>query len=131
MEFEMDMSQFAGDVYLRVEDVRESGPVQVTIVAIEDGVFDKPVAVLSDGNTCQLNQTNIRSLIRHWGPNSDDWHNKEIELSVGQTTFNGELVDTIVVRPISPAIPLKGRAQPTLSARPASLKSELNDDIPF
>jgi hypothetical protein len=74
----MDMTKFGGDQYLKVEDVRASGLVRVTIEAIEDGPFDKPVASLSDGSALQLNITNTRVLIRTWGPNSDDWINREI-----------------------------------------------------
>jgi hypothetical protein len=62
----MDMSKFGGDQYLKVEDVRASGPVRVTIEAVKDGAFDKPVALLSDGSTVQLNVSNVRTLIRVW-----------------------------------------------------------------
>jgi hypothetical protein len=42
----MDMTRYGGDVYLRVEDIRESGPKRVKIEGVEDGQFDKPVAAL-------------------------------------------------------------------------------------
>jgi hypothetical protein len=86
---EMDMNKYGGDRYLKVEDIRASGPVRATIEAIEDGAFDKPVAALSNGDTVQLNQSNTRALIRAWGPNSDDWIGLEVELSIGQINFRG------------------------------------------
>jgi hypothetical protein len=128
--FKMDMARHAGDAYLRVEDVRESGPVKATITAIEDGAFDKPVAVLSDDTSVQLNQSNVRTLIRVWGKNSDDWIGKEIGLSVGQIFYNEKQVDTIVIKPISPAIPVEGR-KPAPPASAKSSRDELDDDIPF
>ena len=125
----MDMGKYAGDAYRRVEDVRESGPLQAKITTIEDGAFDKPVAVLSDGTSVQLNQSNVRTLIRAWGKNSDDWIGKEIELAIGQITYNEKLVDTIVIKPISPAIPMKERSTPPAASAPS--RAELDDDLPF
>ena len=119
----MDMTKFGGDQYLKVEDVRLSGPVRVTIEAIEDGAFDRPVAVLSDGSTVQLNVTNTRALIRAWGGNSTDWLNREIELAIGQVDYRGEPTDSIVIRPISATLPV--------SARKAPVESEIDSDIPF
>jgi hypothetical protein len=62
---EMDMTKFAGDQFLKVEDVRASGPVRVTIEDIRSGQYDKPVASLSDGSALQLKyRTHARSLGR-------------------------------------------------------------------
>jgi hypothetical protein len=121
---EMDMSKFGGDQYLKVEDVRASGPVRATIEAVRDGNFDKPVAHLSDGSAVQLNVSNVRTLIRAWGKNSEDWLNREIELVLDQVEYRGELTDSIVVRPISAALPVSARKAP-----PAG--GPIDDDIPF
>jgi hypothetical protein len=65
--------------------------MRVAIEAIEDGNFDKPVAALSNGDTVQLNQSNTRTLMRAWGPNSEDWIGREIELSIEQVTTKASL----------------------------------------
>jgi hypothetical protein len=119
----MDMTKFGGDQYLKVEDIRASGPVRATIEAIKDGPFDKPVASLSDGSALQLNVSNTRTLIRTWGKNSEDWLGREIELEIDQVDFKGEPTDSIVVRPISAAIPISERKTPSAP--------EIDDDIPF
>ncbi len=120
----MDMSKFSGDAYLKVEDIRVSGPVRVAIETITEGTFDKPVANLSDGSALQLNISNTRTLVRTWGKNSEDWLGREIELAIGQVEFKGELTDSIVVSPVSAAIPIGERKAP-----PAP---EIDDsDIPF
>ena len=119
----MDMSKFSGDAYLKVEDIRTSGPVKAVIETITEGAFDKPVANLSDGSALQLNISNTRTLVRTWGKNSEDWLGREIELAIGQVEFKGELTDSIVVSPVSAAIPIGERKDP-----PAP---EIDDDIPF
>jgi hypothetical protein len=119
----MDMSKFGGDQYLKVEDIRASGPVRVTIEAVSAGNFDKPVASLSDGSTVQLNVSNTRTLIRVWGKNSEDWVGREIDLSIGQVDFRGEPTDSIVISPASAAIPIGERKPP--------VEPNIDDDIPF
>src|SRR5262249_6342107 len=70
----MDMSQFTGGQFLKVADLRENGPIRVTIVAVELSTkFDKPELVFDDGTTLSLNATNCRALVRHWGSDSKDW----------------------------------------------------------
>jgi hypothetical protein len=108
---EMDMSKFGGDQYLKVEDLRINGPVQAVIETVEDGPFDKPVAILSDGSSVQLNITNTRTLIKAWGRDSAAWIGREVKLSVEQVDFRGEPTDSIVVRPVS-AIPLGEQKRP-------------------
>ena len=120
----MDMSKYAGDSYLTLDDLRASGPLQATIESIDDGNFDKPVAKLSDGSAVQLNISNTRALIRNWGKNSADWLGREIEVSIGKVPFRGDLVDGIVVRPVSAALPESART-------PAPEPPPIDDDIPF
>jgi len=123
-----DMTRYAGDLFLRVEDIRESGPKQVKIEGIEDGKFDKPVAKFSDGSSLTLNQTNVRTLLRSYGPESSNWITRDIELYIGTTTYQGRVQDSILVKPISPPIPPSERKP----LKPAEPKPDpLDDDIPF
>jgi len=124
----MDMQKYGGDQYLKVEDLRISGPVQATIEAVEDGPFDKPVAVLSDGSSVQLNITNTRTLIKAWGRDSAAWVGREVKLSIEQVDYKGEPTDSIVVRPISAAIPIGERKPPPPAEEPPP---PTDDDIRF
>jgi hypothetical protein len=53
---------------------------------------------------------------------------KTVELSAGTTKFNGEQVPTIVVKPVSAAVP-KEAQQPL--PPPRDLRDEIADEIPF
>jgi hypothetical protein len=129
----MNMREFAGDMYLKVDDLRRSGPKKVTIRSIEDGSFGKPVLKFNDGTLLSVNATNTKALIRAYGEESDDWQGKVIELYIGPTQFNGVPQDSVLVRPISPAIPISERTPP----KPAAAVSredrarEIDDEIPF
>jgi len=120
----MNMREFAGEMFLKVEDLRGSGPKKVTIGSIGDGSYGKPVLKFTDGTLLSVNATNAKTLIRAYGEESDDWPAKTVELYIGQTQFKGTPTDSILVRPISPAIPLAKRTAP----KPTD---DISDDIPF
>lgn len=117
----MDMSGYAGSSFIRVEDLAD-GPQRKRLVSIEPGRFDKPVAKFDDGSQLSLNATNVKTLLKAYGPNSDDWIDMEVELYAGTTKYNGEDHASVLVRPISPPPAVKRTPQP----RPS-----LDDEIPF
>jgi hypothetical protein len=100
----MDMRKFTTESFVKLADVRD-GPLRQTIAAVKDGKFDKPNLVFESGEALSLNSTNNRILLRAYGPNSDDWAGKEIELYAGNVEFQGRPLDAVLVRTISP--PLK------------------------
>jgi hypothetical protein len=116
----MDMSKYPGNVFLKVEDIKASGSVQVTITGASEGRFEKPDLTFNDGTQLSLNHTNRRALLRAYGKESDDWIGKLIELRVGDLKYDGKLREAILVKPISP--PIEKKAPPP---------SELDDKIPF
>jgi hypothetical protein len=125
----MDMSKYMGSQFLKVADIKESGPFQAKIVAVEIGEkFDKPQANLDDGSVLTLNATNVGRLVRHYGANSDDWIGKEIELSVGEVEYNGEMKEAILVKPVSPPVEKKTPAKPK---KRGNAGVDLNDEVPF
>ena len=130
MDRNIDMARYAGDIYLRAEDIRESGPRRGRIEGIADGQFDKPVATFNDATSLTLNQTNVRTLMRVWGANSIDWIGREIELYIGPTTYQGQVQDSILVKPISRPIPLSER-KALKPVKPAPESDPLDDNIPF
>jgi hypothetical protein len=97
----MDMREYIGATFIKVADVR-NGPLRMQIVAIREGKYDKPDMVFESGEILSLNATNTRILVRAYGRDSADWIGKEIELAPGQIEFQGQLRDSVVVKPISP-----------------------------
>jgi hypothetical protein len=67
-----------------------------------------------------LNATNTKTLVRAYGPNSEDWIGKEVELAPGTVKFNGEPQEVVIVKPISPPI-----------ATPTPKADGFNDEVPF
>jgi hypothetical protein len=141
----MDMRKFAGESFIKLDDVRD-GPLQEIVAAVKDGKFDKPNLVFESGAALSINATNNRILIRSFGPNSDDWIGKEIELFAGTVEFQGRPLDAVLVRPISP--PLKAAERTKLSEfggdlgeKPAKRKAaptkksggaaDFSDEIPY
>ena len=116
----MDMREHIGESFIKVADVRD-GPLRMQIAAIKKGRYDKPDVVFDSGETLSLNSTNTRILVRKYGPDSEDWIGKEVELRLGQVPFGGQLQDSVVVKPISPAsVADKGKGT-----------DDLDDEMPF
>jgi len=97
----MNMKQYVGETFIKFADVRD-GALRMKIAAIREGKFDKPDMVFESGEVLSLNATNTRILMRAYGQESADWIGKEIELTPGQIEFQGQLRDSVVVKPISP-----------------------------
>jgi hypothetical protein len=47
--------------------------------------------------------------MRSYGRESRDWIGREIELYIGATTYQGREQESVLVKPISPPIPVSGR----------------------
>jgi hypothetical protein len=121
---EMDMRKFSGETFVKLADVRDR-PLLQTIAEIKTGKFEKPNLVFESGEALSLNASNNRILLRAYGPNSDDWVGKEIELYAGQVEFQGRPLDAVLVRPITPTPP-----PPKKPAAKAAVRDP-DDTIPF
>lgn len=118
----MDMRKYSGTPFLRPGDVKAE-PVRVVIVDVTEGKFGRPDLEFSDGTKFSVNATNNRTLVTSYGGESDDWINKEIELSLGEVAYDGQMQETVVVKPISPPIEKKPpRRKPG---------GDIKDEIPF
>lgn len=115
-ESQMDISKFAGSVFLKVENIKASGPIRVTIVDVTEGLYDRPDLSFDDGTTLSCNVTNARALARAYGWESDDWKGKEVELAVGEIPYQGKPQESILVKPISP--PIENKAPPKPRPKP-------------
>jgi hypothetical protein len=118
----MNVREFIGGTFLKPEDIGAT-PIVLTIVEVAEGKWDKLDLTFDDGSKLSLNATNGRAIARAWGYESNDWLGKQVELSVGFTTYKGEQQESILSRPLSPAIPASERKPP-----PAPT---IDDEIPF
>jgi len=118
----MDMTKYVGSVFLKVEDIKASGPRQVKIVGVQEGRFDKPDLHFDDGTCLGCNATNGRRLSKSYGFESDDWIDKEVQLVVGEIQYQGKPQEAILITPISP--PVENKAPP-------KSKPDYDDEISF
>lgn len=114
-------------------DTVASGPIRDTIADCKMGRFERLDLHLHGGGTLGLNQTNLRTLRSAWGSESDAWIGKEIELSLGQTKWQGEDRPTVVLRTISPSTAWNKQpaGQKPLTRPPAKSQQDFDDNIPF
>jgi hypothetical protein len=88
--------------------------------------LEGPIWSFSDGTKLSVNATNNRTLVTSYGADSDDWINKQIELSLGEVEYDGQMQETIVVKPISPPVEKKKSPEPRKSR-----SGEMDDEIAF
>lgn len=74
-----------------------------------------------------LNATNAKTIAAIYGTNTDEWVGKPIAIYATKTTFAGEEVDCIRVRPTPPAPRTKKNAPP---AAPEPPPEEETSDVP-
>jgi hypothetical protein len=121
----MDMRKYSGTAFLKPGDVK-AGPLRVVIVDVTEGKFGRPDLEFSDGTKLSVNATNNRTLVTSYGGESDDWINKEIELSFGEVEYDGQMQETVVVKPISPPAEKKKLPEPRKSR-----SGDMDDEIAF
>jgi hypothetical protein len=102
----------------------KGGPIRARIVRVDLGKYNKPDIVFDDGNILSGNATNVRTLCRAYGSESEGWLDKEIELTVGEIEFKGEMQAAIIVNPISPSSKPKAKAK-------AKAGGGMDDEVPF
>ena len=123
----MDMSEYAGSRFLKVQDVK-GGAIRARIIKVDVGKYEKPNIHFDDATILSGNATNVRTLCRAYGNDSDGWLDKEIELTLGTIEYQGEDQEAIVVNPISPPEP-KTTAKATTKAKAKS--SDMDSEVSF
>jgi hypothetical protein len=96
----LDMRQYRGGAYVKVDDVRDH-PLQERIAAVSEGQFGRPEITFESGRKLSVNATNTERLIDAYGWRSDDWIGHLLELYLGSIKYKGEDQDAVLVRPIS------------------------------
>jgi hypothetical protein len=121
----IDMRKYGGEYYLTVADVRDA-PLPMKIVDVREGKYDKPDLIFETGDALSLNATNRRVLMRAYGPTSDTWINKNVELFLGEVEFQGKPQESVLTKPISPPLTAAERAP-----KPGGGNGAKDSDIPF
>jgi hypothetical protein len=118
----VDVSKYLGNAFLKVGDIKVSGPRRVMITDVAEGRYDKLGLSFDDVTRLSCNTTNSRVLATAYGRRSESWVGQEIELFVGDIEYQGKLQEAVLVKPISP--PIENKVPP--KANDGS-----NDEIPF
>jgi hypothetical protein len=124
----MDVTKYLGSLFLKVEDVRNAHR-EMRIIDCSLGQYDKLDLTFEGGDKLSLNTTNVRTLARAYGKDSDAWVGKTIQLYIGKTEYRGEEQDSILVRPVSSSAALEPGEE--AASAPRRLSSDLDDEIPF
>jgi hypothetical protein len=129
----MDMREFRKAQFLKVEALRGKPPRQERIAGVVPGKYSKPDLILESGDRLGLSATNIEILSTAYGWESSTWLGHAIELFVGQGQFEGEMVDMVLVRPLS-----KAEDSEQLTTEPPVRKTpnkppinSMDDEVPF
>lgn len=143
----MNINQLYGGDYLKAADL-QGKPRQLTIAGVDAREFDqqdkdgnsykKQKAILSFAKTERqlvLNVTNANMIAAIYGPDTDAWIGKVVELRSEKVPFGSNIVDAIrvYVPQANAAANFQAPAQsaaPVAAAQPAATLG-LDDDIPF
>jgi hypothetical protein len=121
-----DMTKYGSANYLGVDDVRE-GLIRGVIAGIEvNKKIDRPTLIFSNGLKFTLNKTNTQTLLNEVGTDDESWCGETVELTLGQTKYKEELIDTVILS----VIPRNPGAEKIKPPKPPKKKSDMNDEIP-
>jgi hypothetical protein len=129
----MDISeQISSGGFIKVADLA-GGPRREVIAEVRPGRYQNPDCEFQSGAILTLNATNMRTMAAVWGPETDAWTAKEIELYVGKTQYQGQDRDSVLVKTISPPIPIAERPKPkpAVAAPKRAAPVDMDDSIPF
>jgi hypothetical protein len=127
----MDMAKYAGTSFLSLDDVQD-GPFRGVITAIEPGSYGKPVLTFDNGLRLSLNVTNVTTLIKAWGSESDDWIGERVEAYAGETKYQGETKRSVLVRALARKTGAEVPPPPQpAAARANANRGDMDDEIPF
>ena len=97
----IDLREFSGSSFVKLGDVKD-GPVQKEIAAVAMGKYGRPDLVFTDGSRMSANATNVKTLRRAYGDDSESLIGKEVELFEGEIEFQSQMKPAVLIRPVSP-----------------------------
>jgi hypothetical protein len=125
----MDMSRYAGSAFISYDDVKD-GLIKAEIALVEvDAKFNRPVLTFTNGLRFTANVTNVQTLLKTLGAESDDWVGERVELYPGKRTYQGEEKDSVLLRVLARDPGEKKRPPPKREG--GGGLGGMNDKIPF
>lgn len=134
-----NVKKYLTENFVKLESVR-SGPIAGLIIeARENNKFSggpKLEIVLDDMSVLTLNATNLKTLAKAYGDETSAWYGKQVEFYLGEAPYKGEMVASVLVRPISSSddnpLGLEDVSTAPIAAEPPpKANADIDDDIPF
>src|SRR5262245_48803469 len=100
----IDVNKYRKGRYITVagfEDPREEIVAEVR----ENKKYERLELAFESGDILPLNATRLEVMIAHYGSDERLWPGKRIALDAGEVPFNGKLVRSILLSPVSPDVP--------------------------
>jgi hypothetical protein len=127
----MDVRTFRKPRFIKIEDIKLSGPRVERIVGLKEGKFEKPELILESGDMIGLSATNIDILARAYGFESEQWAGHQIRLYVGEGEFNKKPIEMVLIEPLSKAEGAEETAAPTKKKVKPPPQVDFDDDVKF
>jgi hypothetical protein len=83
----MDMRKYKGSTFITLDDVKD-GPMVQRIAGCVDGKYDKANLIFESGDRLGLNKTNVKTLCKALGTNSEDWPGVDVKIYAGEVETN-------------------------------------------
>src|SRR5262245_48183814 len=123
----IDVSKYRKGSWYNLGNLGDDAPIE-KIFDVEEGQYEKLVLVFESRNRVSLNAGNVELMCRHYGEDPRRWIGITIKLVSGERKFNGKMVASIILVPVSPDIV-------QAAERAAETKGDVNrpvdDEIPF
>src|SRR5262245_49697698 len=91
----MDVTKYMSGAYITAKDLGEEVRDE-TIADTRDGQYGKPELVFESKDKLSLNATNLKTMTKHYGRETNLWVGIVIRLVRGEATFNGNQVPSVV-----------------------------------
>ncbi len=123
-EMDVNINDLYPSKYLKASDLHDK-TVVVTIARVVTEIVDtrkneqKPIVYFTTASGkpvdrgLVLNKTNANQIAFLFGPDTDEWIGKTIEMFPARVEFQGKMVEAIRVRPVSARAKPQQRQQPT------------------
>jgi len=117
-----DSRKYSTAKFLNVEKVGDEVFDKKVVEVEEDGKYEKPILVFSDGTKLSLNNTNRETMEKNYGFDMDGWIGVKVRLAVGELTFNNKPTPSVILTPITP---------PKLKKVKADMQRPIEDESAF
>jgi len=118
----IDISKYRKGSWYTLENLGDDVPLE-DIIDVEEGQYEKLVLVFKSQNRFSLNGSNLEIMCRHYGEDPRLWISRTVKLIRGERKFNGKMVPSIILVPVSPDVVQEKRG--------GDVNRPVDDEIPF